>query len=509
MLDMLSVGFENIGNPTCILLLCCGVTLGSIFGCIPGLTTNMCLAVTMPMSFSLPMMQAISLLMGVYVGGCSGGLIAAVLINIPGTPSNVATTFDGYPMAHKGEPGRALGIGIFYSFCGTLLGFLALITISPLLASFGLLFGYYEYFALGVFALTIISGIVTGNVLKGLGAAAIGMTIALVGMAPVDSVVRLTFGIRDLISGFRLLTLTVGFYAVGALIDTAEKAGEKTEAVVIGKFKMHGFGFTFKEFREQFPNMIRSAAIGICIGILPGMGGNISNLVAYSVAKNNSKYPEKFGTGIIDGIVAPETANNATIGGSITPMLTLGIPGSGATALLLGALMVFGVTPGPMLFVNQADVVYSIYFLLLIGSLCMLIIIRGALPFFISMLKVPKHLLMPILILLCSVGAFASGKLIMDVWICFFFGVFSFFLRKMKIPIAPLVIAFILTPMIEANLRRGLMATPTGSILYFFTSPIVCVFFAITFLVIGFSVYKNVKAMRQGAAVVEAEEEDD
>ncbi len=513
-MEMIIQGFTQIMNPVCILLLIVGITMGAIFGCIPGLNTNMCLGVVMPIAFTLDPIRGICLLFGVYIGGCSGGLISAVLLGIPGTGSNVATTFDGYPMARNGEPGKALAIGIFYSFCGTLLGFLALIGVSPLLSKIGLKFSYYEYFALGVFALTIIGGVVSGSVVKGLASAAIGMLLALVGMAPVDSVVRLTFGARSLRSGFKLLALTIGFYAVGALIDSAEKGKNTamTDQKITG-YQFKGFGFSLNEFIQQFPNMIRSALIGIGIGILPGMGGGISNLIAYSVAKNRSKYPERFGTGIIDGIVAPETANNATIGGSITPMLSLGVPGSGATALLMGALIVFGIQPGPMLFETNGPVVYSIYFLLLIGSFFMLCIIRLALPFFVSVLNVPKYILMPVLILMSSVGAFASSHMIYDVWVCFFFGIFSYYMRKLDIPIAPLVISFIMTPIIEANLRRGLIASPTGNIWYFFTRPIACVFFVIAAVSVGFTIYRNIRKSRMvkqdGQALPELEEDED
>lgn len=500
MLEMISAGFLNIANPQCMLLLIAGIVIGAIFGCIPGLNTNMCVAVMMPISFTLVPNQAISLLFGIYVGGCSGGLISAVLIGIPGTGSNLASTFDGYPMTLNGYPGRALGIGIFYSFIGTLMGFLALIGISPLLSKLGLMFGYYEYFALGLFALTVIGGVVSDNVAKGLASAVVGMLLSLVGLSPVDSVVRLTFGSRNLLSGFKLLTLTIGFYAVGSLIEAAAQGGEKNGAMTDEKLKNYrikGFGFTRQEFIQQLPNMIRSGLIGIGIGVLPGMGGGISNIVAYSTAKNQSKYPEKFGTGIIDGIVAPETANNATIGGAITPMLSLGVPGDSITALIMGALIVLGIQPGPMLFSTNGPIVYSIYFLLLIGSFFMLLIVKCALPFFVSFLNVPKYLLMPVLILLCSVGAYASGHLIYDVWVCFFFGIFSYLMRKLSMPIAPLVIGFILTPMIESNLRRGLIAAPTGTIWYFFTSPIACAFFAIAFITVVMTVYKSIRKTRQ------------
>jgi putative tricarboxylic transport membrane protein len=451
------------------------------------------------------------LLIGVYIGGVSGGLISAVLIGIPGTPACVATVFDGYPMTKKGEGGKALGIGIFYSFLGTLFGFLALITVAPLLASLGLKFGYYEFFALILFALTIIAGLVTGNILKGLGSTALGMGISMIGTAPIDAAQRFTFGTRFLKSGFDLITLTVGFYAFTAFMEAAGSTKGKNGKKVTANYKIKGFGFTFQEFKDNFVNYLRSALIGLGIGILPGMGGNISNLVAYSVAKSQSKYPEKFGTGIMDGVVASETANNATIGGAILPLLTLGIPGDGATALLIGGLMVYGITPGPLMFVNQADLVYSIYALLFLGSFAMLFIIRGALPFFVKLLDIPTNLLMPIIVILASVGIYCATKSVSDVWCALGLGFLAYFMKIINIPIAPLVVAFILTPMIEINLRRGMMVAPNRSFWDFFSSPIFVGFFIATILVTiycGFSEVRRAKAAKLAGVKVDEKEKD-
>jgi putative tricarboxylic transport membrane protein len=509
-LNLVNEGFANIFNPQCLLLLCAGIVFGSIFGCIPGLTVNICLAVTLPITFTFSPIPAMCVLIGVYIGGISGGLISAILIGIPGTPASVATTFDGYPMTQKGEAGRALGIGVFYSFLGTLFGFFALVTVAPALASFGLKFGYFEFFALGLFALTVISSLVTGNILKGLGSAAVGMALAMVGLAPIDSALRFTFGTQSLKSGFDLLPITVGFFAVVALMETAESKGKEGNKVTVN-YKIKGFGFTLKEFKDNLLNFFRSALIGLGIGILPGMGGNISNLVAYSTAKSQSKYPDKFGTGIMDGIVASETANNATIGGAILPLLTLGIPGDGSTALILGGLMVYGITPGPLMFVNQADIVYSIYALLFIGSFLMVLIVRGAMSFFVKLLDIPTHLLMPIIVLLASTGTYSSTKMISDIWVALVLGIVGYFMKLVKIPIAPLIVAFILTPMIEANLRRGLMVSPNRSFWDFFSSPIFVVFFVATILVTLYSVFdeaRKAKAAKVSGVKVEEEEKD-
>lgn len=496
MLNLVSQGWALVGNPTCFFIMCGGVILGMTFGCIPGLTTNMCLAIMLPISYSLQSVQAISLLLGIYIGGCYGGCIGAILINIPGTPASVATCFDGYPMTQRGEAGKALGIAIFYSFIGTFLGFIALIFISPMLANIGLKFGYYEFFALGLLTLTLIAGLVSDDIIKGLGAAVIGMVIACIGSAPIDGVVRLTFGFRYLVTGVKILPLTIGLYAVSALLEQAE-AGANFKQPPLPKYKLKGFGFTFKEFVSQIWNMLRSAILGIFIGILPGMGANISNLVAYSVAKNSSKHPENFGKGCIDGLVASETSNNATLGGAIIPLLTLGIPGDSSTALLLSCLVVFGVTPGPIMFATQKNIVYAIFILVLFASLVSLLVVRAGLPIFVSMLKVPKYYLLPIFVLLSAVGIFGSSKLVSDIWICLAAGGFAYILKKTKVPITPLVISFIITSVIETNLRRGLTIAPNRSFADFFSSKLFCVLFAATVIVLAYSVAKEIIRRRK------------
>ena len=492
MIEYLSAGLHMVLTWDCLLFLCLGVVVGTIFGCIPGLSTNMCMVVFMPIAFTLEVPQALALLMGIYNGGTTGGLISAILINIPGTAAAIATTFDGHPMAEKGEAGKALGIGILYSCLGCFMGFIALISIAPALASLGLKFGYPEFFALGVCALLVIASVVTENVLKGLGAVLLGMAMSMVGTAPIDYVSRLTFGVDALSGGIDMITLITAFFAMGALFQNAEE-GHNAKATFNTHYHLRGFGISIREFIGQLFNMVRSAVIGILIGILPGMGGNISNLVAYSVAKGQSKHPEKFGTGCIDGVVASETSNNATVGGALIPMLTLGIPGDGASALLLSTFMVLGFTPGPTFFVQQMNTVSAIYLLMLFSSIAMLIIIRGALPFFIKMLSVPKFLLLPAIVLLSVVGVLGSTRLIFDVWVCVFVGLLSFAMQKLSIPIGPTTVAFILTPMIETNLRRGLIVMPNQTFWEFFESPIVTVLLAVGVLVV---VWKIIGAIR-------------
>lgn len=336
-MEMFAIGFAQVFNISSLCWIMAGVLLGIIFGCIPGLTGSIALALCLPLIYTLDIIQSMCLIMGIYIGGCSGGLISAILINVPGTPSNIATSFDGHPMAAKGEAGKALGTGIFYSFLGGTFSFIILFAIAGPLGRVAVQMGKGNLFALTFFALTLVSGLCGKSILKGLTMALIGMALSMIGISAVDGTPRLTMGLRELNAGLQIIPALIGLYAVSELIKSTAKA-QKLQKVNTD-FKIKGFGFTWQEFKEQLGNFFRSALIGTGIGILPGIGGMTSNLLAYMAAKNSSKTPEKYGTGYIGGIVAPETANNASVGGAMVPLLALGIPGDGFTAVVLGALM--------------------------------------------------------------------------------------------------------------------------------------------------------------------------
>ena len=315
MIEMLISGFAAIMNPLTILFIFSGVVIGIVFGAIPGLTATMAIALGLPLTYGLDPVNGMSLLLGLYIGGVSGGLISAILLNIPGTPSSIATTFDGYPMAQRGEAGKALGTGIVFSFLAGVLSISALIFISPPLARFALRFGNYEYFSVALFALTMIGSLSGDSMIKGLISGSLGVFFGMFGFDPIGAFPRFTFGWHELSGGFSLLPVLVGLFAVPQLFKLCEVASE--EALVIQNFKIKGFGFSLKEFRGQLYNWFRSTLIGLGIGILPGVGASTSNLVAWLTAKKRSKYPEKFGTGVMDGIVAAESANNGTVGGAL------------------------------------------------------------------------------------------------------------------------------------------------------------------------------------------------
>ncbi|WP_024292037.1 tripartite tricarboxylate transporter permease [Lacrimispora indolis] len=480
----------NFGTFGVILI---GVIIGIIFGAIPGLTSTMGVALCLPITFSMTPLNGITMLVALYVGGTSGGLISAILLKIPGTPSSVATTFDGAPMAERGEGGRALGIGILYSFLGTILSIIALIFIAPSLAKIALEFGPYEYFAICLFALTMIGAMVGDNLLKGLMSGIAGVTFSLFGIASIGGAERFTFGLQDLENGFQLLPVMIGLFAVSEILNVGAEgiSADKSQAL---NCKIKGFGISLKEFKEQFVNFIRSALIGIGIGILPGIGGATSNIVAYSVAKQQSKYPEKFGTGVIDGVIATETANNASIGGALIPLLTLGIPGDTVTAMILGGLTLHGIAPGPLLFKNSGVLVYGIFAAFLIATFVMLIVEYGGIRLFIKVLSVPKYILLPVILVLCVVGTYGTNHSMFDVWTALIFGGIGFFMEKHKFPQAPMILGFVLGTVVEENLIRGLMYS-NNNFWAFFKSPIAAAFMILTFCMLIWTAYKQVKSV--------------
>jgi putative tricarboxylic transport membrane protein len=491
--ELLLQGITTALSPLNLALMVLGVAVGIVFGSIPGLSAAMAVALFLPMTFGLEPHTGMCLLVALYIGAVSGGLISAILLNIPGTPSSIATCFDGSPMAKRGDAGKAMGVGIACSFIGGMISFVALAFVAPPLADFALNFQAAENFAVCVFALTMIATVSGGNILKGVLSGMLGLLLATVGLAPIDNVARYTFGFDTLSNGFDTLPSLIGIFAIAEVLNLAEEV-TKMSKVKAYEFKpIKGFGFTWKEFKPQWFNVIRSTAIGIGIGILPGIGGSTSGILSYIAAKNSSKYPEKFGTGIMDGVVASETANNATIGGALIPLLALGIPGDGVTAILLGAFMIHGLQPGPLLFTTSADLVYTIFAACFIANIIMIVLEFGGIRVFVRLLAVPKHILMPIIMALCCVGAFATNKSIFDVQSLILFGLIGYAMSKLKIPVAPFILAFILGGSVETYLRKALMNS-RGSYMTFVESPISCAFLVIA---VGVLVWCLVKELRR------------
>ena len=473
----ITAGILSICNLPIMALILLGTFMGIIVGAIPGLSVTMGVALFLPLTFGMDPIAGLSLLCGLYIGGTSGGLISAILLKMPGTAASVATTFDGHPMAARGEAGKALGVGIVASFFGGLISYIILMLLAPFIAKFALQFGPYEYFSIGLFSLTMIVSLSSGSLVKGVLSGMIGLILAFVGIAPITSFTRFTFGFSEVNAGFSMIPMLIGLFAVAEVLTALEdknKPGEERAQ----DCKIKGFGFTLNDIKGQGSNFLISTMIGTAIGILPGLGASICNILAYSVAKNRSKHPEKFGTGIVDGLIASESSNNASTGGALVPLLTLGLPGDNTTALILAGFMIHGITPGPLLFRTEGKLVYGIFAALIVANIMMLIVEYLGMRVFIRILSVPKNLLLPIVMIFCTVGAYANNNRVFDVVVMMLFGLLGYGMKKMKLPQAPIILAFILCPTVETNLRRGLMKSQ-GSFLPFLTSPISCIFLLI------------------------------
>ncbi|MDN4493490.1 tripartite tricarboxylate transporter permease [Ureibacillus aquaedulcis] len=502
MFDLIIEGFSLVLNFHTMLLILGGTLLGLMFGLIPGLSATMAVAICLPITYGMGPVEGFALLIGLYIGGSSGGFIPSVLLNLPGTPSSVATTFDGYPMAQKGLAGRAFGISIITSFWAGLISIIVLVLVAEPLAKFALNFGPFEFFAVALLALTLISSLSEGSLLKALIAALLGLTFAFVGSAPIDAYPRFTFGMNELSAGFNMLPVLIGIFAISEMlkiIENKNKISTPGSQLNIDQAKIKGLGWPLKDFWKQKWNFIRSTIIGLGIGILPGIGGGTANLVAYGTAKKQSKYPEKFGTGIDDGVVASEASNNATIGGDMVPLISLGIPGDTVTAMLLGGLMLHGLQPGPLLIEQNGPIVYSIYAALFIANIFMVILLYLGMRGFVKMLSIEKYYLYPIIIALCVVGAFGVNNRLFDAFALLGFGILGYLMVKTKFPLVPLILGFILGPLLETNLRRGLQLSD-GSFMPFVTEPISGLFLLATVLSIVFSVIKERKSRMNKSA---------
>ncbi|MEC2071339.1 tripartite tricarboxylate transporter permease [Alkalihalophilus marmarensis] len=472
-----------------LLLMFIGVLAGIIFGSIPGFTITMAVALTLPFSFGLEPLQGIALMMGVWIGGASGGLISACLLGIPGTPSAVATTFDGYPMTRKGEPGRALAIGLWSSFFGAIIGGLILVLAAPMLAGWALRFGPWEFFALMVFGLSAIASLGQGNLLKGIAAGLIGMFVGTIGLDPVLGTERFTFGTVEMLGGFDFLPILIGIFAFSQLLSEVQNKNRQTFDFDKKVSLSYPIGKTIKDMFSSIVNVIRSSVIGTIVGALPGAGSSIANLLSYDIAKKSSKHPEKFGKGTKDGVIAAETANNSSEGGALIPTLALGIPGSAVTAMMMGALLIHGIQPGPFFLTTQPVLANGIFLSFFISAFFMLLIQTFGIRAFLRINDVPLHYLLPIVITLCALGSFAINNRVFDIWVLLLFGVIGYLLKKTDFSLAAFVLGVILGPMTEENLRRALETNPDPML--FITRPISGTLLFLTVASIGYALYSN------------------
>jgi putative tricarboxylic transport membrane protein len=452
----LGAAFLTLLTPAPFALLLAGLLLGIFVGALPGMTGGMLLALTLPFTYYMSSPNAVTLLVAMYVGGVSGGLITATLMRIPGEPSSVMTMMDGYPMARAGRPGRALGLAISASVIGGALSWIALVTLAPPLARAALLFGPFENFAVVLMALILISSLSQGSFVKGLMSGLFGMLVSYPGIDETSGQTRLTFGNPDLNAGFNNLPVILGAFALSQLVADAMNVEQKYPRLDANR---RGVFLGLGDYLRQRWNILRSALIGIWIGILPGVGAAISSIVAYSTAKNLSKTPEKFGTGFDDGIVASETANNATTGGTLIPIITLGIGGGLTDSVLLAALIIHNLQPGPMLFVNHPEVVNALMATHLVSHLAMYAVMVSSCLIIARLMYVHRSYILPVVLVFCVVGSFAVNNRMFDVWTMIAFGAIGFFLEYAKVPLGPFVIGLVLAPLAEMQLRAGLMSS--------------------------------------------------
>lgn len=464
----------TIGN---LIGLIFGTAVGILIGALPGLSVNMGIALLFPLTFAFQGIGGILMLLGIYCGAIYGGSISAILLRTPGTPASVATTLDGYPMANKmGQPGRALGLSTMGSTFGGIFSAICLIIFSPLLAKVALQFSKPEYFALAVFGISIITSVSSGSIIKGIMGGVIGLFIATIGIDAMSGSQRFTFDTMYLLGGISFVPILIGLFAFSQVLQSVEDCYRQQDTK--NSVRLDRVFPSASDIKRVAVTLLRSSFIGTFIGCVPGTGGDIASFVAYDQAKRWSKYKDNFGNGEPEGITSPEAANNAVSGGAMIPMLTLGIPGDGATAIMLGALMVQGMQPGPLLFREQASAVYSIFIGLLLANVIMGIFGFSLIRVFVKVVNIPKKILLPIIFCLTFVGAYAYNNSMTDVFVMVFCGILGYFMNKTEFSMSSIVIGIILGSMAEANFRGALIMSD-GRLSIFLTHPICAVFLAL------------------------------
>ncbi|MEX0729770.1 MAG: tripartite tricarboxylate transporter permease [Aquisalimonadaceae bacterium] len=476
-MDTFLAALQMLMTPGTLIALVAGTAVGIVVGALPGLGSVLAISMALPLTFVLGPEVSIALLLGLYCGSVYGGSISAILINTPGTPQAAATILDGYPMARAGRADLALGWATTASAIGGIIATVILAIAAPLLAKVGLRFGPVEYFALGLFALTCIVSVSRENMVKGLLAALAGLFVAVIGQDSVTGHLRFHFGSFELSGGIGIVPFLVGLFAMSEVFWRASQRWLPPSDSAHSGFRFPGFG----EIRSRATVLMKSSLIGTWIGTLPGVGATASSMVSYAEAKRSSKHRDNFGKGEPDGIIAAEAANNAVTSGAMVPTLSLGVPGDPVTAIMLGALVLQGITPGPRLFTENADLVLFIFLTLFVANF--VLFICGALmaPLFSRILRVPEPLLLGCIVVLIALGTYSISSSHFDLLIVLIAGAVGFLLRCNGFPLAPIVIGFVLGPMVEQSLRQGLILT-RGSFAEFFTYPIALFLFVLTAL---------------------------
>ena len=483
-ISALALLFEPFTLIACLV----GALVGLFLGAVPGMAAGLAITVMLPISFTMEPTQAIAILISIWVGGCSGSYIGSILLGIPGTASSLATTYDGYAMTKKGEASRALSIGTVANFMGTGPSIIIAMVACPLIAALAVKLGPWEYFALGFMAITLVVSISKGNMVRGFLGAGLGMFLTQVGYSPISSTPRFMFDSYYLAGGFSMAGVMIGIFAGALIIMNYAKNQKGPSSSFDGK--LTGFHIPVKDFTSNIGNIIRSFLIGLGIGFLPGMGAALSNVVSYATAKNSSKKPEEFGTGIPDGIWAPEVANNASVGGAIIPMIALGIPGDGTTAMLLGGLTIHGIEAGPLMQQNNPVFCNMIFLSALFAALFVLVVEIFGIRWFPRLLDVPYHYLYPAILVLCLLGVYIETYNIASIIMALCFMALGLFMQYAHIPQTPFILAFVLGEQLETNFRKAISYSK-GDLTSFFTRPVSCILLLVA---VGSVVWPVVKA---------------
>ena len=460
MFELLGEGLVGMFQVKYLVPLCVGTLVGVVGGAIPGITITMTVIVVLPFTFGLEPLQGLAAMIGVYVGGETGGLIASCLLGIPGKPSAVATTFDGFPMARKGEPGRAIWLGIWASIIGGLLGAVVLVAATGPLAAFALQFGPWEFFSLFVLALSMVAGLVESSLAKGLVAGGLGCIVTILGNDPVMGHERLTLGIPWLEGGVPFLPVLIGVFAFAQIMSDVEQMGSAArldKALDTGVNLAVSHASVLWEILSRPFLLLWSSFIGLLIGVLPAIGGSAANMLAWDQAKKFSRHPEKFGTGVPEGIIASESSNNANVAGSLVTIMAFGIPGDAVTAVMLGALTIHGIQSGPLFISQNAGLAYGMFAAYILAHGVVLLILLAGVRWMLRIVTVPRSILFPVVLVLCAVGAYALGNAMTTVYLLLASGLLGYGMVKFGFPLAPFILGVILGDQIEINLIRAIM----------------------------------------------------
>ena len=494
MIETLATSFQLFATFDNVAVVFIGVVIGCIVGAIPGMTATMGVALALPFTFHLQPVTGILLLLGVYKGGIYGGSIPAILIKTPGTPAAACTVIDGYPLTQKGQANKALHMALYSSCFADFISNIALIFFTGFIASFALRFGPPEFFTLILFSLTIIAGVAGSNLARGLISACFGLLLATVGLDLIYGTERMIFGEPELMGGLKFIPVLIGLFAIPEIIDHYTRKYESHK----GLASLGQEGVTKSELKRCFKSIVRGSLIGVVMGAIPGIGGAPSAFLSYSEAKRTSKRADNFGKGELEGVAASEAGNNGVCGATMIPLLALGVPGDVITAVILGAFMIHGLRPGPILFEQNLSLIYAIFMGIMLSSFFLLLVGMAGIRLFAKISNVPNSFLYPVVLVLCVFGGYAVGNTMFDILIMFIMGLVGYFMLKFDIPAAPFLIAFILGPLLEDSFRQALQLS-RGDFSIFIRNPICWGFLGLTVVSIALIIRRNLKIQKDKA----------